>query len=69
RGLRAQLPPIIDAFSAGVGFALLTEIGQGLSGYRSMEAADLLADSLGIAFGACASAVFVIIQHKKNTVQ
>ena len=64
-----HLKGIFIALACGIAFAALTELGQGLSGYRSMEAADLLSDSLGMIAGAIASVSFLIIQHKKKTRQ
>lgn len=60
---------ILIALTGGIAFAAMTELGQGMSGYRSMEAADLLSDSLGIVAGALASVIFLIIQHKKKARQ
>jgi VanZ family protein len=41
-----------SAVAAVVAFGLAVEIAQGISGYRSFEWADLLADALGAAVGA-----------------
>jgi VanZ family protein len=40
------------AVAVVVAFGLLVEIAQGISGYRSFEWADLLADAIGAALGA-----------------
>jgi VanZ family protein len=45
------------AIAAVVVIGLLLEIAQGLSGYRSFEWADLLADAVGATVGALAAAV------------
>jgi VanZ family protein len=45
----------LPAVAAVVAFGLAVEIAQGLSGYRSFEWADLLADALGAAVGGAAA--------------
>jgi VanZ family protein len=42
-----------------VAFGLLVEIAQGMSGYRSFEWADLLADAVGAAVGAAVASPLV----------
>jgi VanZ family protein len=42
----------LPAIAGVVAFGLLVEVAQGISGYRSFEWADLLADALGAAVGA-----------------
>lgn len=49
----AMSPPrLLPAWIGVVAFGLALEIAQGISGYRSFEVADLLADALGSVLGA-----------------
>ena len=60
-GLR-WLPAVVSV----VAFGLLVEIAQGVSGYRSFEWADLLADALGASVGA--GVVAALVRSRRRTV-
>lgn len=56
----------LPAVAAVVAFGLLVEVAQGLSGYRSFEWADLLADAVGAAVGA--GVVAVLVRSRRRAV-
>ena len=65
--LAMRRPRFAAAWLAIVAFGLVLEIAQRLTGYRSFELADLLADAVGAAVGAGAVVVLVARRPRRGT--